>query len=180
MILGNPSRFSVLYLYSFGARFFIFYVRYAIIWAIPFPGAILMAKREKHKQKPLYQAKCLSEETDDQHSPTTQNTISRLNSREGNAEGKALHLHSNRPYGEEDLNRIREMESIYDRAVELRKHPEQEEYRMLLPDIERLEHYYESEQWLADYEADEAGLIPSDLKRGVLSQDTLYNFFSEE
>lgn len=139
-----------------------------------------MAKGEKQKQKPLYQAKNLSEEIDDQHLPTTQDTISRLNRCEGNVERKELHLHANRPYGEEDLKRIREMQSIYDRAVELRKHPEQGEYRMLLPDIERLEHYYESEQWLADYEADEAGLIPSDLKRGVLSQDTLYNFFSEE
>ncbi len=93
---------------------------------------------------------------------------------------KKLYLHPDRPYGEEDLKRIREMESIYDRAVELREHPEQEEYQTLLPDIERLKHYYESGQWQADYEADEAGLIPSDLKRGILSQDALYDFFSEE
>ena len=35
----------------------------------------------------------------------------------------------------------------------------------------RLEQYYTSGEWLEDYEADEAGLFPADLKRGVLSQD---------
>ncbi len=39
--------------------------------------------------------------------------------------------------------------------------------------------YYESGRWLSDYEADERGEIPSDLKRGVLSEDGLYNLLSE-
>ena len=38
-----------------------------------------------------------------------------------------------------------------------------------------LEEYYASGEWLKDYEADEAGLFPADLKRGVLSQDGLYD-----
>ena len=38
-----------------------------------------------------------------------------------------------------------------------------------------LEEYYSSGEWQADYEADEAGLFPADLKRGVLSQDGLYD-----
>ena len=38
-----------------------------------------------------------------------------------------------------------------------------------------LESYLSSGQWLKDYEADEQGLIPIDLKRGVLSQDALYD-----
>ena len=42
-----------------------------------------------------------------------------------------------------------------------------------------LEEYYESKQWLADYELDEKGLLPKDLKRGVLSEDGLYNFLQE-
>ena len=37
-----------------------------------------------------------------------------------------------------------------------------------------LDDYYTSGQWLKDYEADEQGLLPYDLKRGVLSQDALY------
>ena len=38
-----------------------------------------------------------------------------------------------------------------------------------------LSHYYENGQWLHDYELDEQGLLPKDLKRGVLSQDGVYN-----
>ena len=37
-------------------------------------------------------------------------------------------------------------------------------------------HYYENGQWLQDYELDEKGLLPQNLKRGVLSQDAVYNF----
>ena len=39
-----------------------------------------------------------------------------------------------------------------------------------------LEGYYESGQWLRDYELDEKGLLPRELKRGVLAQDALYDF----
>ena len=42
-----------------------------------------------------------------------------------------------------------------------------------------LENYYTSGQWLKDYEADEQGLLPEGLKRGVLSQDALYDLLSE-
>lgn len=39
--------------------------------------------------------------------------------------------------------------------------------------------YYENGQWLADYETDERGELPSELRRGVLSQDALYNLLCE-
>ena len=42
-----------------------------------------------------------------------------------------------------------------------------------------LEDYYTSGQWRKDYEADEQGLLPKDLKRGVLSQDALYDLFDK-
>lgn len=42
-----------------------------------------------------------------------------------------------------------------------------------------LEEYYSSPQWLEDYDADCVGLIPKDLKRGVLSQDAVYNLLCE-
>ena len=38
-----------------------------------------------------------------------------------------------------------------------------------------LDAYYTSGEWREDYEADENGELPPDLKRGVLSQDALYN-----
>ena len=42
-------------------------------------------------------------------------------------------------------------------------------------DVLALSAYYSGGQWLADYEADERGELPRDLKRGVLSQDGLYD-----
>ena len=42
-----------------------------------------------------------------------------------------------------------------------------------------LTEYLESGQWQADYEADEKGELPADLKRGVLSQDGLWNLLEE-
>ena len=42
-----------------------------------------------------------------------------------------------------------------------------------------LEAYYTSGAWREDYEADERGELPPDLKRGVLSQDALYNLLEE-
>lgn len=42
-----------------------------------------------------------------------------------------------------------------------------------------LDDYYTSGEWREDYEADESGLLPADLKRGVLSQDGVYNLLEE-
>ena len=41
--------------------------------------------------------------------------------------------------------------------------------------LSTLEAYYTSPAWRTDFEADEAGLLPPDLKRGVLSEDGIYN-----
>ena len=60
------------------------------------------------------------------------------------------------------IKRIQHMEKVYDRA---------------LRDIRKLEEYRESGLWLQDYEADERGELPQDLKRGVLSQDALDDLF---
>ena len=35
--------------------------------------------------------------------------------------------------------------------------------------------YYDGGDWLSDFTADEAGLLPEDLKRGVLSEDGLFD-----
>ncbi|MBR5980052.1 MAG: DUF4298 domain-containing protein [Oscillospiraceae bacterium] len=43
----------------------------------------------------------------------------------------------------------------------------------------RLIDYYGSSQWMNDYEADEAGKLPADLKRGVLSEDGMYDLILE-
>ncbi len=43
--------------------------------------------------------------------------------------------------------------------------------------LEHLIAYYENGEWLSDYERDERGELPRLLKRGVLSQDGLYDLF---
>ncbi len=45
--------------------------------------------------------------------------------------------------------------------------------------IEELEAYLGSEEWCRDREDDEAGRLPQDLRRGVLSEDGIYNVIME-
>lgn len=47
-------------------------------------------------------------------------------------------------------------------------------------DYEALIEYYYSEQRAQDLRDDEAGLIPSTMKRGVLSEDEIYDLMGEE
>ena len=42
-------------------------------------------------------------------------------------------------------------------------------------DIQKLADYYGSKQWRKDFEADEQGLYPEEQRRGVLSEDGIYN-----
>ena len=45
--------------------------------------------------------------------------------------------------------------------------------------LRELAAYADSGDWRRDYEADEAGLLPQGLKRGVLSQDALYDLLTD-
>ena len=45
--------------------------------------------------------------------------------------------------------------------------------------IASLEAYYGSDEWRKDFADDEAGLLPKDLKRGVLSEDGVWDVMSE-
>ena len=68
------------------------------------------------------------------------------------------------------IARITQMEKLYDALCAGIIGPE---------DQRRLTDYYESGAWLRDYERDERGELPPELKRGVLSQDGLYNALCE-
>lgn len=48
-------------------------------------------------------------------------------------------------------------------------------YDALQPAICELEAYYSGPQWMIDYEADCAGAFPKEMKRGVLSEDAVYD-----
>lgn len=45
--------------------------------------------------------------------------------------------------------------------------------------IRKLFDYYGSTLWMKDYEDDEAGKLPKDLKRGVLSEDAVYDLITD-
>ncbi len=45
--------------------------------------------------------------------------------------------------------------------------------------INELEAYYRSAEWKKDFEDDEAGRLPKGLKRGVLSEDGIYNLIEK-
>ena len=47
-------------------------------------------------------------------------------------------------------------------------------------DLEKLIAYYEGKQWMKDFTDDEQGKIPADVKRGVLSEDGIYDMLIEE
>jgi hypothetical protein len=46
-------------------------------------------------------------------------------------------------------------------------------------DIAALNEYYGSDVWKQDLADDEAGLLPADLKRGVLSEDGIWNLLTD-
>lgn len=51
--------------------------------------------------------------------------------------------------------------------------------KSLLRKLRTLEKYMDSGVWLKDYIYDERGMLPHTLKRGVLSEDGLYNLLCE-
>ena len=55
-----------------------------------------------------------------------------------------------------------------------------DEYEAIREDIGELDRYYGSREWRRDLEDDEAGRIPKDLPRGVLSEDEIYNLMADE
>jgi len=82
---------------------------------------------------------------------------------------------------ENRVDRIKYMEQILDEAADAVKAMETalDQYEAVQERMGELIRYYESPQWMADFEADNAGLIPKDLKRGVLSEDGVYNLLEE-
>ncbi len=84
-------------------------------------------------------------------------------------------------YNTEAIARIRQMEQYMDELLDaLKRNPEAiKNDEEVNKKIKVLTDYMDGGQWLSDYEADERGELPADLKRGVLSQDTLYNLLCE-
>lgn len=82
---------------------------------------------------------------------------------------------------DERLLRIIKMERYFDElsAENLRNPGVYHVSKTFQDKINTLKSYYQNGLWLQDYECDERGELPRGLKRGVLSQDALYNFLSD-
>lgn len=75
-------------------------------------------------------------------------------------------------------DRIRAMERHFDVLCSAMRE-EREMDAAMMEAARVLAAYLESGQWLQDYERDERGELPAELKRGVLSQDALYDLLTE-
>lgn len=75
---------------------------------------------------------------------------------------------------QEHIERITYFEDIMERVQAMdSSSPEREKL------LGELSNYYNSDEWKRDFATDEAGLLPKDLKRGVLSEDGIYNLLEE-
>ena len=78
---------------------------------------------------------------------------------------------------EKQLRRITHYEELLDRLLYALTDSEisSDELSAMRSEADALAVYYGSEEWKADLADDEAGMLPPDLKRGVLSEDGIYN-----
>ena len=77
------------------------------------------------------------------------------------------------------IERIKWMEHRYNNALAAIKYGSAVSLKAIKEDIAELSKYYGSELWKLDFAADEAGNLPPDLKRGVLSEDGIWNLLSD-
>ena len=81
----------------------------------------------------------------------------------------------------EQIERIQHFESLLDRVSPVLENLEEalDAFDDIQADVQELSAYYEGESWRVDFEADEAGKLPKDLKRGVLSEDGIYDVLTD-
>jgi len=77
------------------------------------------------------------------------------------------------------IERIKWMEQRYNNALAAIKDGTAVSLKAVKEDVAELSKYYGSELWKQDFAADEAGKLPPDLKRGVLSEDGIWNLLSD-
>ena len=81
----------------------------------------------------------------------------------------------------EQTERIKLMEQYLDRASEavMQLSAALEQYAEAQQSLKALSIYYGSDEWKQDFDDDESGRLPKDLKRGVLSEDAIWNVLSD-
>ena len=86
-----------------------------------------------------------------------------------------------KPIEMEQIERITQMEQRMERAAAavMSLSAALDRYEEVREDISALEAYYDSDTWKQDFADDEAGKFPADLRRGVLSEDGIWNLLSD-
>ena len=81
----------------------------------------------------------------------------------------------------EQIERIQHYELLLDRIAPVLGNLAEalDAFDAVQDDVKELSAYYESDEWRDDFEADDAGKLPKDLKRGVLSEDGIYDVLSD-
>lgn len=81
----------------------------------------------------------------------------------------------------EQIERIKQMELHLDRASSavMQLSAALDNYIDVQESISVLDEYYSSDDWKQDYADDEAGLLPPNLRRSVLSEDAVWNLLSD-
>ena len=77
------------------------------------------------------------------------------------------------------IERIKWMEQRYNNALAGIKDGSADSLKAIKEDVAELSKYYSGELWKQDFAADETGKLPPDLKRGVLSEDGIWNLLSD-
>lgn len=79
------------------------------------------------------------------------------------------------------IERIQYMEQLFDLVKEAMEEPVMslDKYEKAHKAIIALSEYYGSKEWKQDYADDEAGLLPKEMKRGVLSEDGIWDLLSD-
>ena len=80
---------------------------------------------------------------------------------------------------EETVRRVGYMERLMDEVIAAQKDESRTWPWFRMRQLRILEDYYENGLWRLDFETDERGLLPRNFKRGVLSEDGLYNVLTE-
>ena len=80
------------------------------------------------------------------------------------------------------VERVERMERLYDewRAVVASTERMLDMYSSVRERAGELLEYYDGGLWQKDFESDEAGVLPADLKRGVLSEDGVWNLLTDD
>jgi hypothetical protein len=81
----------------------------------------------------------------------------------------------------EQTERIKRMEQYLHRASQavMRLSAALDEYQEAQTAISELSAYYGSDTWKQDFDDDQQGRLPQELKRGVLSEDGIWNLLED-